>query len=58
LAGVVLVVTQDSEEENITEDTEVTMTCNGPSDVTSEVCGVASSEGIFSVQTDKCKCVF
>ena len=55
LAGVVLVVTPVSEEENKTQDTGVTMTSNGPSDVTSEVRGVASCEGIFSMRTDKCE---
>jgi len=43
----------ESEHETLSEDTEVTMNCNGPLEVTPEVRGIASCEGIPSVRTDK-----
>jgi hypothetical protein len=48
----------ESEHETLSEDTEVTMNCNGPLEVTPEVRGIASCEGIPSVPTDKSKCAF
>jgi len=43
------------ENENLSQETEVAMNCRGPLEVTSEVRGIASCEGIPSVRTDKCE---
>jgi hypothetical protein len=37
-------------------ETDVTLSCRGSSEVTSEVRGIASCERIPSMRTDKCKC--
>jgi len=50
--------TPESEDENMSQETEVTMNCKGSLEERSEIRGICSCEGIPSVQTDKSKCAY